>query len=137
MMTRRDRTLTHLFPRRGSSVNTPPCSTPQTIKGALLKNSRMQNFALAVEKRYIVFFYIISKCMYYVYEQGNMKKEWCETSKEESYSYFYPSIYVHKYSSCHSGLIQVQRTVIFITCYMLYCHVSINLMVVIIPHSKI
>lgn len=33
--------------------------------------------------------------MYYVYEQGNMKKEWCETSKEESYSYFYPSMYTN------------------------------------------
>lgn len=95
MMTRRDRTLTHLFPRRGSSVNTPPCSTPQTIKGALLKNSRMQNFAPAVEKRHIVFFYIISNALYNVYEQGNMKKEWCETSKEESYSYFYPSMYTN------------------------------------------
>lgn len=87
--------LTHLFPRRGSLVNTLPCSTPQTIKGDLLKSSKMQNFAPAVEKRYIVFFYIISNALYNVYEQGNMKKEWCETSKEESYSYFYPSMYTN------------------------------------------
>lgn len=67
MMTRRDRMLTRLFPRRRSLVNTPPCSTPQTTKGALLKNSRMQNFAPAVEKRSIVFFYIIANaCITYM-----------------------------------------------------------------------
>lgn len=33
--------------------------------------------------------------MYKVYEQGNMKKEWCETSKEDSYSYCYPSSYMY------------------------------------------
>lgn len=47
------------------------------------------------EKVYSLFLHNKQCIVYNVYEQGNMKKEWCETSKEESYSYFYPSMYTN------------------------------------------